>query len=1565
MGNAATRALSGLLALSFLVPPQALFAQDLPPGPAQPPAPRGEANEAPLDLTVLDALDVDPRTGRLRLSRTDLVVGEGDRAFALRRHYRPGAGDALNFSYDWVSVLDHHLDVHPSGRRASFVDQDGTRVFFERGASGRLVATHGPRAVVEVKQDGYVLRGLGDDAVYRFDRAGWLLSRADANYTLRYRYDKRDLLRAVEGPWGTLRIRRDAAGVLRAVEAPDGRVVRYLRDAEGNLAEVRRPARRERYGYDVAGRLNSVADGKAEVRYDALGRVIRLGGPALRERRFLYLSGEGALGSITRIVQGERAWEVRVAADGRRMVTRDPRGLETSVAFDERGRAVRLEAPDGRTWRRVFDERGRLIERHAPEGVTRYEYESKVTDRPTRITFPDGRWLALDYDLRGKLIEARASSGARTRWRYDRDGLLAERIDRRGARTRYARDDQGRVVAVSEDGRGTTRFVRDAEGRLLGVKLPTGQVVRVEWTPDGRLRRIADGRGPAVEKVYDARGRLLGLRGPLGRELSYRWTEQGELAEVRDALGPVLRFDYDPSGLLTAVTDGAGNTARIVRGERSLELRDPTWGERRLRYDDAGRLVEEVLGGRKITYAYDARGRLVGRTTPRGEERFEYDRHGRLTRMSGPDGALELAFDPEGRLARLTNPALGKSVEYDYAPSGDRTALRLPWGTLRYTYDVQGRVTAVRLPEGGELRLEYAADGRRTAIHYPNGVSTRFAYKRNRLVRVETTKGDELLERLRYGYDAMGRLAWSEDASGARTTYAHDARGRLTEVRRGEEVTRYRYDAAGNRIATERAGSVEKAEVGAGNRVVARGQIRYAYGPAGELREARGPGGTTRYQYDADNRLVRVEAPGGKVVRYGYAPNGTRLWREDEAGRVHYLSDLADVVGELDAEGTLLTSYVHGPGVDDVLSARHGDERFFYHYDLVRSVTAVTGRGGRVAARYAYDAYGQQRRAEGDAVAWNPFRYTSRAFDPATGLYDYRARTYAPELGRFTTPDPAGLRGGPNLYAYAAGDPVLFNDPFGFWPDWLDSAADWALGALDTVGGAIDTAVTAVGGAIDDGVTAAGGWVADNLLPEAIREEVSYLGRQTWAFTRGFGKGIYGAGKGVVTMVRHPVDTYRGIKHAIENWDETKERLVALWDEYKDAAVNDPEKFAEWTGILTAEVVFAVAGTKGLDKLGKSGTLARMASSESRVARAVARTARVAAPVVDKAREFRGDLAGRFPRVASALRRARTLDRARRIELARRAANPGRFVTRVPRRLANFGRDLGRGARLAAREPGAFVLYSGRRLGSAARGLVAETGRGLWTAGKYGTIPVLVAFEDEITDAVKRSATREAALGEVTRAGRALLEDAARLSPEALAERVREVGLVYRNYRNRLMGPIHEEDARLDRELRELDALVAAGEIPPETIDSRLDAMLEEYGRRRHNLMVDLYDRNRDAEHDMLHPSPNRTISFQDEIDLLAAVAERVRDPAARALLDARRADLEELMEYEYTLFRSGDHDALIAGIAGAPRPEGEAPALGGYDPYGLGDPAGLDSVDFQPDVGPNANDPVRLDDGG
>jgi RHS repeat-associated protein len=59
------------------------------------------------------------------------------------------------------------------------------------------------------------------------------------------------------------------------------------------------------------------------------------------------------------------------------------------------------------------------------------------------------------------------------------------------------------------------------------------------------------------------------------------------------------------------------------------------------------------------------------------------------------------------------------------------------------------------------------------------------------------------------------------------------------------------------------------------------------------------------------------------------------------------------------------------------------------------------------------------------------YRFTGKERDEESGFCDHGARSYAPALGRWLSPDPAGPVDGLNLYAYVRNNPLRLTDPSG------------------------------------------------------------------------------------------------------------------------------------------------------------------------------------------------------------------------------------------------------------------------------------------------------------------------------------------------------------------------------------------------------------------------------------------------------------------------------------------------------------------------------------------------------
>jgi RHS repeat-associated protein len=168
-------------------------------------------------------------------------------------------------------------------------------------------------------------------------------------------------------------------------------------------------------------------------------------------------------------------------------------------------------------------------------------------------------------------------------------------------------------------------------------------------------------------------------------------------------------------------------------------------------------------------------------------------------------------------------------------------------------------------------------------------------------------------------------------------------------------------------------------------------------------------------------------------ISYVYDPGGRRIEKKyDGQAVMKYFYDGDSIIAEYDATGALVHKYIYGPGVDQpicMIDASDTNATYYYHFDGLGSVIALTDSAGAVANLYEYSIFGEV--SAGDPNHPNRFLFTGREFDSETGLYYYRARYYNPYIGRFLQTDPVGYGDGMNWYAYCYNNAVNSVDPLG------------------------------------------------------------------------------------------------------------------------------------------------------------------------------------------------------------------------------------------------------------------------------------------------------------------------------------------------------------------------------------------------------------------------------------------------------------------------------------------------------------------------------------------------------
>jgi RHS repeat-associated protein len=524
-----------------------------------------------------------------------------------------------------------------------------------------------------------------------------------------------------------------------------------------------------------------------------------------------------------------------------------------------------------------------------------------------------------------------------TRYTYDQTAGLQNARDLNGNTVTFTPDGVRHSSGVS------IPFTRDAQGRITEIKDPAGKVIKYTYDAAGDLRTVTD--RTALVTTFDYRSKpahyLEKVTDPLGRQaVRTEYGPDGRIVAVIDALGNRQEQNFDPANFIGTRTDARGNVTTLVYNPRGnvVEERDPEGGGKKFEYADPANPDKETAVidpmGRRTSFAYDSLGNLTEQTDAAGNRTI-------------------VAYNALNKPTSVTN-ALQQTIILHYDPTGNLDEVVDSAGNKRQmARDAQGRVASVMDAEGNVTVFDYTSGcpcGRPGKVINPDGSFRLYEYNGFGQVTKET---DETGVVTRSVYDEEGKLKYTEDAAGRRTTFTY--RGQLEETVTNPlgHVTRTEYDDA------NRQSRIIDAEGGI---------VRFEYDPDGNRTKVIDPAGNvTTFVYDKAGRLKEeINALGHKRI-HDYDAAGNRKESIDRNGRRRTFE--YDALNRMESEkwwdkdGALIRTLSYkfnALGLQTI--AEDPEARYDYSYDSLnrlRSVKSTVPGLPDFALTYGYDKNGQ------------------------------------------------------------------------------------------------------------------------------------------------------------------------------------------------------------------------------------------------------------------------------------------------------------------------------------------------------------------------------------------------------------------------------------------------------------------------------------------------------------------------------------------------------------------------------------------------------------------------------
>jgi RHS repeat-associated protein len=817
-------------------------------------------------------------------------------------------------------------------------------------------------------------------------------------------------------------------GLVTKITHKDGTYQRFKYDAYGNKVWADNELRKiTQYAYDDYNRLLSVTN------------------PLSKTTRYDYAPTQGNSTQAQQHTNNSPWWVTMPSTiltnnvydeNWRKTSTTPANGVlnPTTFAYDNVGNLTDVTDPRGKITHNVYDNRDRKTQTTeayttpiAATTVWHYDTASNINqiDRPDGIHETKGydalnrmKWHTVPRQVPGS-SPTPAPINLTTHIYYNPSGTIEHVTDERTKPTAFQYN------------------ASDEKTTMTYPLLPGQQQADTQswvWDNAHNLASRTTVHGETQSFSYDT----------LNRKTDMRWSNTVDSAHYTYYADSRLNIASNPNSSVTRHYDDAGHLdweQQTVTGLGSTKtVNYPS-------YDNDGRLTNINVGGASYdyTYSYDAAGRFEKIQLTGGSLLFQY--------------AYDAASNETHRYAYLPNST---TIDQGY---GTRDSLnRMPsrlvkrkgttFSTEAYTYDHMNRVKEVN-GGGSADSFNFYWDGELMSATYGGG--PHFPFTEGQEPDLDTTDNIDP----NAGYQPAEKE--DPEPTPPPDDYSDPPVGGLIpeDLPTGHSVGYY-FDRAGNRQQlTDTANPTITYVQNNINQYRSASGCSITNGLEHEVNSFQGLYDThpVNYYYINDEHLKQVSD--GTYNRYFfYDALGRCVKRSptvtDTANTTYYIYDGEKPIVEYGSSG-IVGRNVYGKGIDEILMRTdpnaNGGNPIYYAQDHEGSVThLLDGRSspatqtGNVIEQYHYDAFGAPTFYDANtnqinSTAYNNrFLFTGREYAatyrgnyvPAFRFYEYRARAYHPDLGRFMSEDPKGFDAGDyNLFRYCHNDPIDSIDAMG------------------------------------------------------------------------------------------------------------------------------------------------------------------------------------------------------------------------------------------------------------------------------------------------------------------------------------------------------------------------------------------------------------------------------------------------------------------------------------------------------------------------------------------------------